>query len=129
MNRVVYDYVLPGGDLFIDTSFENWGVYDVKKATIRATVYELGISRKLGPFTGPEVKKGMTKTVPLQIPELAPPGVYTLKAEYVGYKSVLIKDVRVSVNRTTWIKFELEPAIVPLNEKDDSKKSGIPAKN
>ena len=79
MNRAVYEFVKPGEDLFIDTSFENMGVYDVKKATIRATVPELGISRKIGPFTGPEVKKGLLKQVPLIIPEDAQKGVYTLR--------------------------------------------------
>ncbi len=78
-NNLVYDEVKPGDTIKIDTSFDNWGVYNVKKATIRVTEYELGISRKIGPFKGPKSDKGMLKSVLLIIPEDAKPGVYTLR--------------------------------------------------
>ncbi len=79
MNNLVYDEVKPGGILKIDTNFDNWGVDDVRKATIRVTEYELGISKKIGPFTGPDSDKGMLKSTSLIIPEDAEPGVYTLR--------------------------------------------------
>ena len=78
-NNLVYDEVKPGDSIRIDTSFDNWGVYNVKKATIRVTEYELGISRKIGPLKGPKSDKGMLKSVLLIIPEDAKPGVYTLR--------------------------------------------------
>ena len=76
---MVYDFVEPGEDLNIDVSFENWGVYDVKKSTIRVTVEELGISRKIGPFDGPDTDGHYLKRVPLEIPANAKEGVYTLR--------------------------------------------------
>ena len=79
MNNLVYDEVKPGDTIKIDTSFNNWGIYDVKKATIRVTEYELGISRKIGLFKGPKSDKSMLKSVHLIIPDDAEPGVYTLR--------------------------------------------------
>jgi hypothetical protein len=79
MNNMVYDEVTPCDSLDIDVSYENWGVYDVKRSTIRVTVYELGISRKIGPFNGPYLDRDYLKTVPMVIPEDAEPGVYTLR--------------------------------------------------
>ncbi len=79
MNNLVYDEVKPGDTIKIDTSFDNWGVYNVRRATIRVTEYELGISRKIGPFKGPKSDKGMLKSASLIIPEDAEPGVYTLR--------------------------------------------------
>ena len=37
-----------------------------------------------------------------------PPGLYTLKASYVGYSTLYIKDVRVNIDRTTTINIEME---------------------
>lgn len=41
-----------------------------------------------------------------------PPGLYDINAQMLGYKSIKIKDVRVSVNRTTTLELELEQAII-----------------
>jgi hypothetical protein len=83
MNNEVYDYVRPCEDLYIDVSFENWGVYDIKKSTIRVTVPELGISTKIGPFGWAEGDEEMLKRIPLVIPVDAEPGVYTLRMTLV----------------------------------------------
>jgi TonB family protein len=50
-----------------------------------------------------------------------PPGIYTLEAIYVGFKSVQIKDVKVSVNRTHHIELNLEPVVVLINGKNKQK--------
>jgi hypothetical protein len=78
-NNVVYDFVKPGGNLDVDISFENMGVYDIKKSTIRVTVEELGISMKIGPFNGPDTYDEMLKRIPMVIPCDAKPGVYTMR--------------------------------------------------
>jgi len=44
------------------------------------------------------------------------PGTYTVKAAMVGYKSVIIKSVKVSADQTTHISFELSVAAVELGE-------------
>lgn len=36
-----------------------------------------------------------------------PPGVYTLKASYVGYQTITIRNVRVTVGLTTEVNFEM----------------------
>lgn len=41
-----------------------------------------------------------------------PPGIYTLRASSVGYGSVEMRDVRVSIDLTTEINFELNEAAV-----------------
>jgi len=78
MNNEVYDVVEPGDDLFINVGYDNMGVYDMK-SSIRVTVYELGISRKIGPFNGPDSSDYANEMVPLEIPQDAQPGVYTLR--------------------------------------------------
>ncbi len=45
-----------------------------------------------------------------------PVGGYTLKASFVGYKEVSVQDVRVSVDHTTEINFELDPTTLELGE-------------
>lgn len=45
-----------------------------------------------------------------------PPGTYTLKASYLGYQTVVIKDVKVDVDRTTEINFALKPAALVTKE-------------
>jgi len=92
MNGVEYEYMQAGEQLMIDTSFENWGIYDIDSATIRVTIPELGISRRIGHFTGPEVKERLRKGILLDIPEDAEPGVYTLRM--VITTNDLIKRVR-----------------------------------
>jgi len=44
------------------------------------------------------------------------PGSYTLKASYLGYTTVEIKDVRVSIDQTTEINFALSEQTMNLNE-------------
>jgi len=41
-----------------------------------------------------------------------PPGTYTLKASMIGYKIVVKRNVKVSVDLTTEINFELEPTVI-----------------
>jgi len=67
------------GQLYVDLQFSNIGRADIKKATIRVTIEGLGISRKLGPFNGPEVEEAMHKGVLLDIPKNAQPGTYTVR--------------------------------------------------
>ena len=38
------------------------------------------MSRKIGPFTGPEVKDVMHKGIMVEIPEYAQPGEYTVRS-------------------------------------------------
>ncbi|MDP4116763.1 MAG: TonB-dependent receptor, partial [Bacteroidota bacterium] len=45
-----------------------------------------------------------------------PPGKYELKVTGIGYQTVSIKDVRVSVDQTTKIDFELSPVSIQLSE-------------
>jgi outer membrane receptor protein involved in Fe transport len=45
-----------------------------------------------------------------------PPGDYVVKASMVGYKTVSIKDVRVNIDQTTRIDFELEEASFEVEE-------------
>jgi len=45
-----------------------------------------------------------------------PPGTYNLKVQLIGYKLKKIEDVRVSVNRTSFVKVELESTTLDLGE-------------
>ena len=45
-----------------------------------------------------------------------PPGTYTLKATYLGYRPVEIKNVQVTVDHTTEISIEMEPASIEFEE-------------
>ncbi len=46
----------------------------------------------------------------------APVGVYTLRSSYIGYRDVVIENIRVSANITTEINFEMEPTTLELDE-------------
>ncbi|HPG38868.1 MAG TPA: TonB-dependent receptor [bacterium] len=41
-----------------------------------------------------------------------PPGEYTVRCNYIGYESIRMQSVRVSVNRTTNLDFRLNPTVV-----------------
>ncbi|MBN2281129.1 MAG: TonB-dependent receptor [Candidatus Marinimicrobia bacterium] len=41
-----------------------------------------------------------------------PPGNYNVKASMIGYEPMIIQNVRVSVNRTSYVNFELEQGMV-----------------
>ncbi len=41
-----------------------------------------------------------------------PPGTYTVSIEMIGYKKFVVKNLRVSVNRTAYVEAELEPALL-----------------
>ena len=43
-----------------------------------------------------------------------PPGVYSLEAQFVGYKSVLLKDFKVNINKTTELELALEPVVITI---------------
>ena len=45
-----------------------------------------------------------------------PPGTYTLKVTYLGYKEKIIEGVRVNIDRTTEVQVELLPAIIKTKE-------------
>ncbi|GAB4369118.1 MAG: hypothetical protein Kow0042_10660 [Calditrichia bacterium] len=45
-----------------------------------------------------------------------PVGVYDIRANYIGYKDVVVQNVRVSANITTEVNFELEPTTLELEE-------------
>jgi outer membrane receptor protein involved in Fe transport len=45
-----------------------------------------------------------------------PPGIYTLKASQVGYKDLLIKDLRVRVDATTELKIVMEQTVLDIGE-------------
>ncbi len=45
-----------------------------------------------------------------------PVGVYKLRASYIGYKDVVVENVRVSASITTEVNFELEPTTLELEE-------------
>jgi len=97
-NQLVYDTIKAGDQLFVDLSFENIGKYDTKDATIRITVPELGISRKLGPFSGPDAGDVMSKGLYLDIPEDAKPGVYTVRislSDLSGIRRTRHRDFRI----------------------------------
>jgi len=97
-NDLVYDELRAGDQLFVDLQFENVGRYDTKYATIRVTVEELGISRKIGPFKGPDVDAAMSRGVLLDIPEEAESGVYTVRislSDLSGIRRTRHRDFRV----------------------------------
>jgi outer membrane receptor protein involved in Fe transport len=41
-----------------------------------------------------------------------PPGNYTVQANMIGYRSIRVENVRISVNSTTTLKFELEKTVL-----------------
>ncbi len=45
-----------------------------------------------------------------------PPGTYTLKVTYLGYKEKIIEGVQVNIDRTTEVNIEMEPAILKTKE-------------
>jgi outer membrane receptor for ferrienterochelin and colicin len=45
-----------------------------------------------------------------------PPGKYNIKAQYIGYQSVLVENVSVSIDLTTSVDFELSESAVELEE-------------
>ncbi|NQT27679.1 TonB-dependent receptor [candidate division KSB1 bacterium] len=45
-----------------------------------------------------------------------PPGIYTMRATMMGYKPMVVENVRVSIDRTTQIHFTLTPSVVQTDE-------------
>lgn len=45
-----------------------------------------------------------------------PPGVYDIRATMIGYTAVVVKNIRVEVDRTTTVDFACSPAAVDLDE-------------
>lgn len=43
-----------------------------------------------------------------------PPGIYTIKASFVGFATVFVKDVRVNIDRTTFIDIDLTEESIEL---------------
>jgi hypothetical protein len=97
-NNLVYDEVRPGEQLFVDLNFENTGRRDTDYITLRVTVEELGISRRIGPMRGPDVDEAMIKGLYLDIPTDAKPGVYTARislSDYSGIRRTRHRDFRI----------------------------------
>ena len=98
-NKLEYDEVKPGDLLFIDLNFENLGRHNTKYAAIRVTQEQLGISRKLGPFLGPEIDEMMSRSLYLEIPKDAKPGVYSVRislSDLEGIRRTRYRDFRVT---------------------------------
>ncbi|MDA1196599.1 MAG: tandem-95 repeat protein [Nanoarchaeota archaeon] len=97
-NQAAHSDVRPGEMIFVDLGFENLGRRDTKHATIRVTEYDLGISRKFGPFSGPDVGDAMSNGASIRIPEDARPGVYTLRitlSDTQGIRRVRHREFRI----------------------------------
>lgn len=45
-----------------------------------------------------------------------PPGMYTLRATMMGYKPMIMENVRVSIDQTTTIHFQLSPTVLETDE-------------
>ncbi|MBN1482344.1 TonB-dependent receptor [candidate division KSB1 bacterium] len=45
-----------------------------------------------------------------------PPGMYTVRAQFMGYKATLVQNVDVDVNRTTDVDFKLVPSVIEGQE-------------
>jgi len=45
-----------------------------------------------------------------------PPGKYNVKAQYIGYQSIIVENVSVSIDLTTTVDFELSESAVELEE-------------
>lgn len=45
-----------------------------------------------------------------------PPGVYTLRAMYIGYKPMRVENVRVNIDLTTTVNFELTESVIEAGE-------------
>ncbi|MEZ4763366.1 MAG: hypothetical protein R3C26_09265 [Calditrichia bacterium] len=43
---------------------------------------------------------------------MCPPGVYEVRANYIGYRDVVVTSVSVSVDKTTTVNFELNESVV-----------------
>ncbi len=43
-----------------------------------------------------------------------PPGTYTVKASMMGYTSMIVQEVRVKINLTTTLNFELKPTVLEM---------------
>ena len=98
-NKLVYDEVKPGDLLFVDLQFENIGREDTRYTTIRITQQELGISKKLGPFRGPEANEVMSRGLYLEVPDDAEPGVYSVRislSNLEGIRRTRYRDFRVT---------------------------------
>jgi len=97
-NNQAYDNIKAGDLLFVDLRFENIGRKNTKYATIRVTQPELGISRKMGPFRGPDVDDVMSQGTYLEIPKDAEPGVYTVRislSDLSGIRRTRHRDFRI----------------------------------
>ncbi len=97
-NNLVYDEIKAGDLFFVNLRFENIGRQNTKYATIRVTIPELGISRMLGPFSGPKIDDVMSKGLYLEIPEDAKPGVYTIRislSDLNGVRRTRHRDFRI----------------------------------
>lgn len=45
-----------------------------------------------------------------------PPGEYRVRADYIGYRSVVIEDVQVRTDRISFVDFEMEPSVLEGEE-------------
>jgi len=45
-----------------------------------------------------------------------PPGVYSVRAQMIGYQPVVVNNVRISIDKTTTVNFELQRTVVELGK-------------
>jgi outer membrane receptor protein involved in Fe transport len=45
-----------------------------------------------------------------------PPGVYTVQVSFIGYKKIVVNDVRVFIDQTTRVDITMEPQVIELGE-------------
>ncbi len=45
-----------------------------------------------------------------------PPGTYTLKFSFIGFESILLNDVQVTVDLTTWLDLTMDPSVLEGQE-------------
>jgi hypothetical protein len=79
MDYQVFPYVFPGDQMWVDINFRNTGTYDVDRSQVRFTLPELGLSRQVGMFDGPDVDEALRRGTIFDLPEGAEPGVYTMR--------------------------------------------------
>ncbi|MFH1849827.1 MAG: hypothetical protein ABH879_06600 [archaeon] len=68
-----------GDQLVVGVSLVNTDREDADRTTIRLTIPELGISREIGPFSGPDAGRRSYRMVVLDIPDEATPGLHVLR--------------------------------------------------
>ena len=92
------EYLRAGETLRMLVGYENTNGYDFKGLTITASVAELGIVRRLGPYKL-DNKETLYRELHLEIPDYAEEGVYTVKVVYnddrfrkIDYREFVVRE-------------------------------------